>query len=222
MEITPQPENAELTTELTEKNQRIQQLEAQVNKLNQRLHERTLTLSQHLSNLRGNNAQLSPLDTMLLQVRTRILNDVTRNMGMPDTLAQKREFNLLVIAATEFIQMLRHGLLNTSLLAANILDDVGEQKQFDAEVLADISEGLRILADGFKETVETAYYWVPDRIDVLKADLTYDSEDDAVPAPHSLPDYIAEMRHADQFQLDKNSLNVLLSRAFDIDEVLVE
>ncbi|MCE2593811.1 hypothetical protein K6Y31_03175 [Motilimonas cestriensis] len=221
MEHASLPEEQALQAQLQAKDEQIKVLEAKVANLNKRIDERTLTLSQHLASLRGNNAQVSPLNTLLLQIRTRVLNDVTRNIGMPDSLAAKREYNLLVIAATEFIKMLEFGATRMACLAADFLDDCAEKKDVEGELIIDLSEGLRTLADGFNETIETAYYWVPDRIDTLKADSFYDDEEDTVPAPDSLPAYITLMRHP-QFSADNKELNVLLTHAFDIEDYLVE
>ncbi|MCE0558260.1 hypothetical protein [Motilimonas sp. E26] len=221
MEHASLPEKQGLLAQLQAKDEQIKILEAKVANLNKRIDERTLTLSQHLASLRGNNAQVSPLNTLLLQIRTRVLNDVTRNIGMPDSLAAKREYNLLVIAATEFIKMLEFGATKMTCLAADFLDDYAENQDVEGELVSDLSEGLRTLADGFNETVETAYYWVPDRIDTLKADIFYDDEDDTVPAPDSLPNYMTIMRH-DRFDADRKELNVLLTHAFDIEDYLVE
>ncbi len=210
-----------LAEQLQAKDEQIKMLEAKVANLTKRIDERTLTLSQHLASLRGNNAQVSPLHTLLCQIRTRILNDVTRNIGMPDSLAAKREYNLLVIAATEFIQMLEFGVTKMTCISADLLDDIAEQKNADADLLVELSEGLRTLADGYSETVETAYYWVPDRIDTLKADIYYDDDEDTVPAPESLPSYITVLRRG-QFHAEQKQLNVLLNHAFDIEDYLVE
>lgn len=221
MDLSSLPEEQTLQAQLQAKDEQIKILEAKVANLSKRVDERTLTLSQHLASLRGNNAQVSPLHTLLLQIRTRVLNDVTRNIGMPDSLAAKREYNLLVIAATEFIKMLEFGVTKMSCLAADFLDDCVESKVAEIEVITDLSEGLRTLADGYNETIETAYYWVPDRIDTLKADIYYDDDEDTVPSPDSLPAYITLMRHS-QFSADNKSLNVLLNHAFDIETYLVE
>ncbi len=221
-EPSPHSELAQLQAKLVRHEKTISQQDHKINSLSKRIDERTLTLSRVLASLRGNVDSIAPLEVMLLQIRKRILNDVTNSLGEPDTGDKKREYNLLVIATTEYIVYLQDGATGLTQLMADVLQKEPELLSENPQICADLSHGLATASDGFHQTVDTAYRWVSTRIEELKASVLYLSETDTVPDNASLSLFTGQDKLRQLLEPDYSDYkNVLTDNAFAIEGQLV-